>query len=252
LNSQSVLAGGSKNFVVLGMNVAGGAGTALASLVNDDAVVNFQTIDGTTYGINSSTRFVRGLANLIAASTLAPASTIEVIDLATAGAAAKIDALLVVGLDDILGVYEDDVFQMSTDVTVNPKDSYKELGTVVKVFASEPEGDGRSLGIDNNNRAQLEIHTKQNTPYMEFFSTGYKYLDAAKNYGATYIDYVGEESTIDHVYTYEKQAVIYWEQTEPITLSVDGVAGGTTAINSFTPTETAPAVVAQFTAWAAL
>lgn len=252
LNSQSKLTGGSKNFAVLGVNLAGGSGTALASLVNDGAAVDFVTLEGTTYSISSSTRFVRGLANLIAASALVPASTIEVIDLATAGDAAKIDALLVVGLDDALGVYEDDVFQVTTDVTINPKDTFEEEGTVVKVFGAEAEGDARSIGIDNENRAQLEIHTKQNTPYMEYFSQGYKYLDANTNYGACYIDYIGEESTVDHAYVYEKQAVIYWEQTEPITLSVDGVAAGTTAINSFTPSETAPAVVAQFTTWAAL
>jgi len=119
----------------------------------------------------------------------------------------------------------------------------------VNVYPMEAINHGRGVSLANDLRAQLDIHTKQLTPYLEQFSTGYKYLSADKNYGSFIIDFYDTENTVDHTVVHEKQATIYWEQTEPITLSTDGVAVGTTAVGVFVPTETVPAVVGTFTTW---
>jgi hypothetical protein len=250
LNSQSVLAGGSKNFVVLGMNVAGGAGTALSALVNDNSQIDFMVQNGATLTLTSDTPLVRTLADLIANSALTAASTIEVLDSVTPGSAATIDALVVVGLDAKVAVAEDDMIDVRTEVNINPSRGLENEGTVVSVYGAEAEGAGRSISIANDLRAQLQIHTPQLTPYGEYFAQGYKYINKDVNYGQYIIEYYDVEKTIDHTYEHPKTAVILWPQTEPITLSVDGVAGGTTAIGVFTPTEAAPAVVTQFATWA--
>ena len=250
LNSMSRLTGGTKNFVILGINTTGGSGTALSSIVNDGSQIDFEVRRGITYRIKATSQLVRGLANLIEVSdTITGATTIEVLDVTKAGDAQNIDGVLAIGLDAVLAAYEDEVIELRTDVDLNPKDQFESEGTVEKAYPSEGEGSGRALQIDSRHRAQLQIHTKQNTPYGHEFSRGYSYLDPKKNYGVCRVDFVGTEAAVDHKYIYEKQAVIYWEQTEPTTLSVSAGAE-TSAIASYTPSESAPAVVDQLAAWA--
>ena len=174
--------------------------------------------------------------------TALSATTVVVMNSTTAGTAASVDALVAIGLDSKLSAYADDLFQVRTDVNINPKDEFESEGTVSKAYSTEEEGSGRVLTIDSENRAQLDIHTKQATPYYEEFSKGYSYLDARKNYGATYVDFVGTEARIDADYTYEKQAVIFWEQVEPTTLNVANII-------ATAPTGTQPAVVGQLATW---
>lgn len=245
-NGQSRLVFGNKHYVVLGLNIAGGAGTALSALVNNNSAVSFMEQDGVTFTLQSTTPLVRGLANLIAASALTVNSTIEVLGSVTPGSAATVDALVVVGLDVDPAAYEDDIFQVRTDVTLNPKDGFVDdkvsLVTDSKVYASEGVNSGRQLTIENQNRAQLDIHTRQLTPYMEYFSQGYKYIDEDLNYGSFIVDFYGNESTIDHEYIYEKSLMVLWPQTEATNLTV-------ATIGAATPAEAAPAVVGQLTTW---
>lgn len=248
-NQQSQLVGGSKRMVVLGISLDGsGGGTALSTLTQGDAV-NFMVQNGVTYTMQVTNPLIRSLAKQISASDLLATSTIVVVDPTTAGATAKVDALLVVGIDANLGAYEDDVMQVRTEVTLNPKDDFESEGTVTTVYPAEAVNSGRMVANYNRHRAQLNIHTKQLTPYGEYFSEGYSYIDPSLNYGSFIVEFYDTESTIDAERAYEKKAIIYWPQTEPSTLSVDGVAVGETAILAFTPTEAAPAVVGQFTAW---
>jgi hypothetical protein len=248
INAQSQLLGRNKRFIVLGLSVDGsGGGTALSALFNDLSALDFQITDGVTYTMQKTTPLIRGLANLVTATTgtaspITGATTVVVMNSTTAGTAASVDALVAIGLDSKLSAYADDLFQVRTDVNINPKDEFESEGTVSKAYSTEEEGSGRVLTIDSENRAQLDIHTKQATPYYEEFSKGYSYLDARKNYGATYVDFVGTEARIDADYTYEKQAVIFWEQVEPTTLNVANII-------ATAPTGTQPAVVGQLATW---
>jgi hypothetical protein len=243
LNSRSILTGSTKRFVVLGMSTdASGGGTALSALVNNNSVINFQTSNGVTYGIQSTTSLIRGFAKLIESSDLTSASTIVVLNGTTAGDAASVDTIVVVGIDATLSAYVDDMFQVRTDVDINPSEELESEGSISKVYASESNGDGRSIVLASRHRAQLNIHTQQLTPYMEYFSEGYTYLKEDKNYGTTRIDFTGTESTIDHTYTYEKQATIYWEQAEAINLTVSTVIAST-------PSGTKPAAIGTFATW---
>lgn len=242
LNQQSELVGGSKRVVALGISLDGsGGGTAISTLTGTSSI-NFMVQNGVTYTMQSSNPLVRSLAKMIATSDLLPASTIVVVDPTTSGAAATVDAILVVGLDADLAAYEDDVMQVRTEVTINPKDGFESEGTVTTVYPEEAKNSGRKVVNLNRSRNQLNIHTRQLTPYMEYFSEGYTYLDPSVNYGSFIVSFYDTESTLDHQYVYEKKATIYWTQTEPTTLTVADV-------EAFVPTETAPAVVGQFTTW---
>lgn len=242
LNQQSQLTGGSKRMVALGISLDGSGGGTAISTLDGTTAVDVMVQNGVTYTFQSSTPFVRSLAKQITAGDLTATSTIVVVDPTTSGAAPSVDAILVVGLDAQLGAYEDDVQQVRTEVTINPKDDFESEGTVTTVYPEEATNSGRQVVNANRHRAQLNIHTRQLTPMGEYFSEGYSYLNADLNYGSFLVDFYDTEDTIDNKYVYEKKAVIFWEQTEPTTLTIANV-------EAFTPAETAPAVVAQFTTW---
>jgi hypothetical protein len=249
LNQQSQLVGGSKRMVALGVSLDGSGGGVALSTLTEGSTISFMVQNGVTYTMQVTNPLIRSLANQIASSDLLVSSTIVAIDTTTAGNAAKVDALVVVGIDAELAAYEDDVMQVRTEVTLNPKDEFESEGTVTTVYGAEAKNSGRIVANYNKHRAQLNIHTKQLTPYGEYFSEGYSYINPSLNYGSFIVEFYDNESVLNGQFEYEKKATIYWAQTEPSTLSVDGVEAGETAILAFTPTETVPAVVGQFSTW---
>ena len=106
LNVNSLWVKGVKPFVVFGINTGGGAGTVINTITAATSVP-FLLHDGVTYNFQSSITFVNSLTQAIAGG-LAATATIEVLDKLTAGAAANVDALLVVGLDERQAVVFDD------------------------------------------------------------------------------------------------------------------------------------------------
>jgi hypothetical protein len=246
INLRSKLTGSNRNVVALAINETGGSGVAIGTIDNT-TVFNFMTNNGETYTMTSSFQLVRSLLAQVADSTLTEASTIEVIDLSTAGAAAKVTNLLFVGLDAQPSVYFDDVSQVRTDVTVNPAKELEQVSTVVKVFGIEAINSGRTVAIHNQDRAQLNIHTQQNHPHGEFFSEGYNALLASKNYGVYGIEFYDYSSTIITGDTpYEKKAYIYWEQSETSITVTAAIAGTGIVIADAT---TKPAIIANIETW---
>lgn len=246
INLRSKLTGSNRNVVVLGINEAGGAGVAIGT-ITDTTVFNFMTNRGVTYTMTSSFAFVRSLLAQVADSTLTEASTIEVIDITTAGTTAKVTNLLFVGLDAEQSVYFDNVSQVRTDVTINPAKELEQTSTTVKVFGVEAINSGRTVAIHNQDRAQLDIHTMQNHPHGEFFSEGYNALSLDKNYGVYTIDFYDYESTlITGEIPYEKKAYIYWEQSETPTTVSAAILATEIVITNVTPK---PAIIANIETW---
>lgn len=179
---------GNQPFVIFGVKVGGGSGQALGTITASTSLT-FQTVDGVDQKLTSSPELCQALAQLVQDSALTNSSTIEDVDITTAGAAAKIDALVVIGLPHNLAAYYDNVPQTMVFPKINFGASFL-LGTDPTVVTCNPkEGHGhtRRWKIWNDNRQQLNIHTKQNTPFMDWFSEGYTYIDPAKDFYTSYI-----------------------------------------------------------------
>ena len=89
---------GRQPFVVFGVKVGGGSGQVIGT-ITPTTVLTFQTINGVAQTLTSSVQLVSALARLVQDNAdLTATSTIENVNLATAGAAAKVMLLLLLKL----------------------------------------------------------------------------------------------------------------------------------------------------------
>lgn len=236
-NSQSKLVTtgqrkGNKNFVVLGVKVAGGSGQALGTITPTSSF-NFETVNGSTQSMASSVELVQALAQLVQDSALTTSSTIEVLDLSTAGAAAKIDALIVIGLPHSLAAYYDGVEQQMVTPYINFGGDFisgTTDPTVVTCYAQEGTGHTRKWDLYNRWRNQLNVHTKQVQPQDDWFSEGKSYIDLSKAFYASYeIDYFDTENTLTVQVTSPKKAILLF-RCEPLSSFTVNVANVVTRI----------------------
>lgn len=236
-NSQSKLVTtgtrkGNKNFVILGIKVAGGSGQALGT-ITPTTTFNFQVVNGVNQGMTSSVELCQALAQLVNDSALTNSSTIEVLDSPNSGAAATVDALVVIGLPHTHAAYYDGV----KEDMVTPKLS---LGgdfistssdpVVVDCYAQEGTGHSRKWDIKNKWRNQLNIHTKQIQPMDDWFSEGKSYIDLAKEFYTSYqIEYYNTERTLTGT-VLDPQKVTLLFRCEPLSSFTVNVANIVTRI----------------------
>lgn len=193
-NSQSKLVTtntrkGNKNFVVLGVKVAGGSGQALGT-ITPTTTFNFQVVNGVNQSMTSSVELCQTLAQLVVDSTLTTSSTIEVLNAATAGSAATVDALIVVGLPHTLAAYYDGMKEDMVTPAMNLGGDFLSTATdptVVVCNASEGTGHSRKWDLQNRWRNQLNVHTKQVQPQDDWFAEGISYIDLSKQFYTSYI-----------------------------------------------------------------
>jgi len=271
-NSQSKLVTtntrqGNKNFVVLGVKVGGGSGQALGTITPTTSFT-FQTVESQAQNMTSSVEFVQAIARLVQDSTLTNSSTIENVDISTAGAAAKVDALIVVGLPHTLAAYYDNVEQVMVTPQINLGGGFISTATdPVVTTAYAQEGTGHSTKWDDYNRwrAQLNVHTKQNQPVNDWFSEGKSYIDLAKSFYTSYIiEYYDTENTLTHQIQSPKKTILLFrsEPDSSFTVNVANVvtriAANSTPIPFFTSNDagtgtvsavTVAQVEAKLTAW---
>jgi len=258
---------GNKNFVVFGLKVGGGSGQALGT-ITPTTQLTFQTVNGVNQVLSSSVELVQALAQLVQDSALTNASTIEVIDITTAGAAAKIDALVVVGLPHTLAAYYDNVEQQMVLPQINLGGGFLTAATdpvVVTAYPQEGTGHSRKWDLYNRWRHQLNVHTKQNQPHDDWFSEGKSYIDLAKAFYTSYIiEYFDTENTLTNEIMSPKSAILLFrgEPLSSFTVNVANVvtriAAGSTPVPFVTSTDagtgtasavTVAAVEALLTAW---
>lgn len=257
---------GNQPFVVFGVNLAGGAGQALGT-ITPATQITFQTIGGVNQILSSSVELCQALGNLVNGSTLTAASTIEVVDITTAGAAAKVDSLIVVGLPETLAAYYDNVEQQMVKPQINMGGSFI-TGVdpvVVTCHAEEGTGHTRKWKLWSDARYQLNVHTKQNQPKDDWFSEGVSYIDLAKAFYSSYIiEFYDTESTLTFDVQSPKKTVLLFrcEPDVAFTVNVANIAtrlgASSTPIPFLTSTDagagiasavTVPAIEALLTVW---
>jgi len=241
---------GNKDYVVLGVNTTGGAGTVVNTLAQG-ASVNIMTDGGVITSLPITNEIVTTFAKLVDNGDLVGTATIEVVNTATASTTSNVDAFITLGLDQNIAAYFDDITQVRTQVTVNLGEQFIADGfTSASIAGVEAVGSGRGNLIASRDRHQLTVHTAQNHPHGEFFSEGYQYVDASKWYNSAIISHYDYEETITVRPRYHKRTVVLWNAV-PATGTT--VATAVTALGLSNPavvfTATAPASIAIFEAW---
>ena len=258
---------GNQPFVVFGVKAAGGSGQALGT-ITPTTNITFQTIGGVAQVLKSSVELCQTLARLVQDNAqLTNTSTIENVDLSTAGAAAKIDALIVIGLPQTLAAYYDNVEQQMVMPQVNFGGDFISGvdPTVTTCYPQEGTGHSRKWKLWNDWRNQLNIHTKQIMPHEDWFSEGKTYIDLAKAFYTSYIiEYFDTENTLTLEEFSPKKTVLLFrgEPLSSFTVNVANIvtrlAASSTPVPFVTSTDagtgtasavTVAAIEAVLTAW---
>ena len=223
---------GTKDFVILGVDLDGaGTGTAIGTAVVGDQITYATDAKGQTYSLTLTQAHVYALAQLENDGVLVAASEIQNI---VSGTESDCDAFIVLGLEQEIGAYDDDIYQVQPDVKLELADSFAADAGIVrtKVQPLEAFGKGRDWNIYNSNRAQLQVHTMQNHPHGEFFSEGANYIDADDNYSSIIIDYFDNEDVLSGgERLYEKTLIML----APTTFTLVNVTTAATAIGGSNP-----------------
>ena len=117
-NRRSIWTSGSQEFIIFGVATDGTPGQVIGT-INAGTVIPFQTDNGTTYNYVADITFVASLQAAIAVTPGLATASIVNMNLATAGAAADVDALLVVGLEEARSVAFDNFYNRKVRVTTS-------------------------------------------------------------------------------------------------------------------------------------
>lgn len=243
VNQNGNQAKGNKNIVAFAVKIAGGTGTVIGTIV-PGTVVPFQTIDGVTTSVTADEAMVRALAQLVNDNaTLVGTSTILNVNLATAGAAADADAIIVLGLPSLTAAYSDNIEQVQTSAEISFGGGWVTGSTpvVTKMWADEGTGQASKWAIASADRYLLTVHTAQSHPWGEYFATGKDYIDSTKLYTSYQIDFYDTENPLGGLeITSPKSVTLLFpsEKLSSFTASVNNVvtrlAAGNTPITMTT------------------
>ncbi|GIV86026.1 MAG: hypothetical protein KatS3mg054_0055 [Chloroflexus sp.] len=190
-NTDSLLLNRSgRPYVVLGINTAGGAGTALNTIA-EGTTIPYIVTGSVTQSFRASKELVQALQDAVSAGALAATATVQVIDISTAGTAANVNALLVVGLHEPGPLQYDELSRVQTILQVG----FNGPATVRKIVAGK---DWQGTGF------QLQFYWKQRAAsYHNGFNAWYGHdLIPSKQGTASFID-----PSRDQLYTCTK--IIY-------------------------------------------
>jgi hypothetical protein len=227
---------GSKNMVVFGLNLSGGAGVAVGAITAGTVIPVMK--EGTSVlNYTADLTFVNTVNTWIANGVPA-AATIEEIDLSIAGnGTLNVTSFIVMGLDEDKSLAFDNIKFVRTRVSANLGDAFLTSPKSTKVDLArgvEATGSGADWTIENDNRARLSIHTMQNHPHGEYFLEGATYIDPNKSYTSTIIDYWDNELTLTTDEQTPKQAIILLEcaVVNPAVTATLGVTYATVDVNT--------------------
>lgn len=213
---------GNKNFVVLGLKVAGGSGVAL-STITPSTDITFQTINGQAQVLKSSSELCQTLARLIDDSALVNASTIENVDASTAGATAKIDALIVIGLPHQQAAYFDNMAELMVKPSFNFAGGFIAGAdpVVVNCHPVEGFGHGWKWKLQEAQRPLVDKHTKQVQPKNDWFYEGVSYINKDHFYTSEIINYFDVEQTLTGTVVSPKELILLFRAEVPSTFTID-------------------------------
>ena len=221
---------GNKNFVAFAINFTGGSGTKLGNIT---AGVGFPAIvsNGSNVNFIPDADFVQTITNIIANGSsygIDADTTIELVDLSTAGAADVAQGILLVALDHKLAAARDEIAQVKVRMNVGLEYGFNSGTSTTKVNLSKPyegEGKARVWQLEFDKRARLNIFTQQNRMYGEYFLQPPTYIDQTKDYTAYIIEHKDEyQVAYSHDSEYFHRLIILvpvTEQPEVRTLTVD-------------------------------
>ena len=222
---------GNKPMIALGVNFQGDNGKVVGTTEIGDTI-DVQISEGYTTSITVTPAMLAAFAKLVVEGGIINASTFELIDLSTAGAAAKVDTMIVLGLDESPAGVFDDVVPTRVNAEVNLAKGFLEgadQAPEYKVLPLEAVGSGKELLVRFRDRAGLEVFTKQNQPFGDFFSRGVEYIDENSNYSVGIIEYYDHEQTLTLTEYNPKIAVI--PITAQITTADLAVSAAVTSLN---------------------
>lgn len=223
--------GATANNVDLGADLA-------TSLSNLAAAINGTGTAGTTYGTNTvanaDVTAVATATTVVVTARTAGASGNSIVftedtdggsvfsvtgsGTLTNGSNTNVDAFIFIGLDEPKAAYFDNIEQVMNNVEVNVASGLNTSDVInTRISYDEGTGQGAKWIIQNDNRYQLNVHTQQNQPFMEFFSKGVTYLDKDKNYTSTIIDYYDYEETLTTRQVTPKQLILLLEASATCT-----------------------------------
>lgn len=261
---------GNRDVLGLAINTAGGAGQALGT-ITCGTVIPVMDDNGVITNVVADESMIIALANVIKAQAdavaggatitnqITTASTIETIDLSTAGTVAAgagnaaSNAMIFLGLHQDQAAYFDNIKQITTDIDVNLSLGFR-ADTFVQTKTAGDEGNnlGRHWTVEDQDRANIQTHTMQTTPFGEFFSRGKTYVDPALNYTATIIDYYDFENTLTVSQQRPKQLIILLASTAAcvdVATAVTNLATGAAMPSTTTDAATVASLEAILGAW---
>lgn len=227
---------GNKNVVAFGIKAGGGSGQALGTIAVGTSIP-FITINGITTSYVADIPFIRAIAELVQNNAaLTNTSTIETVNLTTAGSAATIDTFVVLGLQENTNAYFDNIEQVQTRVDASLGAGFltdATLPTETPCFPDEGTGQGSKWAIVSSDRYLLRVHTMQKTPMGEFFAEGKDYIDPTKLYTSYIIDYYDTEDTLTTKIKSPKTLVLLFpaEKSSAFTINVANVVTNIAASN---------------------
>lgn len=188
---------GNKNFIAFAVSEAGAGGTAInpgVSIVAGTPITVAVDAAGNNVQFTPDAAFVATMTELLAnATNLTNASTIEVADLSTAGAAADADTIVLVAVDHQLAIARDDIPQVKVRLRVGLEYVSFDANPVLKEQVSVPfegQGQGRKMKLWYESRAGLNIYTAQNRHWgPQEYITPPSYIDESVLYNAYIIEH---------------------------------------------------------------
>lgn len=188
--------GGVRPIVAFAINSAGGTGTSLTTIsaAAIGTTVDFIVKDGITYSFTVDQAFKNTVNAWIASGSnnLTGASTIEVINIATAGTASGLgtDVLMLMGIDEELPAARNDLKPVKVRLRVGAEGNFNSPALAINelTYGQEIEGSAENWFIEYDMLAAHQIHSQQKwrNNYSDLVPP--EYITAGTNY-TSYIIY---------------------------------------------------------------
>lgn len=197
-------------------SATGGAGTAL-SAVAAGTPFNVMIRQGITYTFTPDASFVATVAAWVAAGTnnITNASTIEVIDLSTAGTASgkATDVIMLVALDEELALVDDRQRAVKVRLRAGVEGGFGTLVSKNEVARPyEGDGLGRQWLIQYKSAAESQIWSQEKYGMNNVLITPPSYIDITKRYNAFVIEHYDEHVVeYSHIAPYLHRTIILVE-----------------------------------------
>lgn len=177
---------GDKHIIALGIDLDGGSGTALNTVVAGTPF-NFMTRNGVTYSYTPDASFVATITEAIANSDLLATSTIEVIDLSTAGAGTN-DVVMLVALPEQEARVMDTEPSLVNRIHVTGDEEMTSVNRTIASRATEGEGQGRFYELKYRFRANLQNYNRQWVGLNTTMLDKYNFVDPTQEYNVFLIE----------------------------------------------------------------